>query len=254
MDGISIIPIEMRVEPGWREFLDKLVERLRTMIRDGDILVLASKPLLMAREMYVELNKVLLSKYAIMLAEEYRVDPRMAQLVTEYSDAILGGVEGVILTYTGGVLTANAGIDRKNIGHGRAALPPHLLRGVANEIRNVVVHRLEVEIGVVITDSVVYPLRMGTRAYAVDIAGIKPLRDYRGEKDMYGRRIEYTVLNLADEIASAAHLVMGEGSESRPGALVRGIDILGEGTWRDLVIEPDKCLYRDLYPPEVRGG
>jgi len=172
------------------------------------------------------------------LARRYNIDPRMAQLILQYSEAVIGGVEGVILTYTGGVLAANAGIDRKNVGLGRAALPPHLLRGVAREVREALNHSLGIDIGIVITDSVVYPLRMGTRAYAVDVAGIAPLRDYRGEEDLYGRRIEFTVLNIADEVASAAHLVMGEGGESRPGAIVRGLGIAGDGSWEDLLIEP----------------
>jgi len=244
--------VRFRVSPGWIKFIDEMVGILADMLEEGDILVYASKPLLIAREMVVEERDVDSSEEARRLSERYGLDPPFTELIIRYSQRVLGGVEGVLLTLAGDVFTANAGMDRKNVGLGRVALPPHLLKGVACELRRVIMDRLGVEVGIVISDSVVYPLRLGTRAYAVDICGIKPIKNYVGSRDLYGRVIRFTVLNVADELASAAHLVMGEGDEETPMAVIRGLtEYLGEGDIDMLKIPPSRCLYRDLYPQDL---
>ena len=252
---IRIIPIEIDQEfKDMEEFKEILKEKLRGKVDNGDILVIASKVLLKARGLYTELKDIEPSGEALRLAKKYKVDPRFAELILKYSDTILGGVDGVVLTYAGKVLTANAGLDRKNIGVGRVSLPPYLLTGISKEIHDYLKEGLGVRLGIIITDSVVYPLRMGTRLYAVDVYGFEPVRDYRGEEDIYGRNIVFTRLNLADEISSAAHLVMGEGREKIPAALIKGLDVklLDEEVTNKLRIPPSECLYRELYPKELR--
>ncbi len=252
---VRILPIKYDVETkDFKEFKRILVEKLDGKIDEGDVLVIASKILLRVKGLYIQLEGIEPSEDAIRLSNKYGLDPRFAELIVKYSDVVLGGVEGAILTYAGGVLTANAGLDRKNIGLGMASLPPYLLRGTAKEIYNYIKETLGFRIGVIITDSVVYPLRMGTRLYAVDIYGFDPIKDYRGVEDIYGRNILFTRLNLADEVASAAHLVMGEGRERIPAVLIKGLDIrLVEDIGADkLMISPSECLYKDLYPKDLK--
>ncbi len=255
MAGLSIIPVEMWVERGWSRFTEELRNKLDGLISDGDIVVYASKPLLIAKGFIVKTSEVKPSNQALELARRYNVEPVTAELAIRYSEYVLGGVDQVLLTISGGVFTANGGVDRKNVGLDMASLPPHLLRGTACELKEMVDNWFGVSTAAVIIDSVVYPLRMGTRAYAVDVCGLKPLEDYRGRSDLYGRTIKFTVLNIADEVASAAHLVMGEGAEAKPIAVVKGlenyvVDNAVDGTDM-LKIHPMYCLYRELYPKEL---
>lgn len=253
MNKVELIPLKIDLYEDWLKFLENVSDNIKELIDEGDILVLASKVVLKTKKLFKSLGEVIPSKEAREIASRYKMDPRFVELILEYSKYILGGVEGVLLTYTGDIFTANAGLDRKNIGVDKVSLPPYLLRGTAREIYEFLVRRLGKKIGVVISDSIVYPLRLGTRAYAIDVYGFKPIRDYRGSRDLYGREIMYTRLNLADELASAAHLVMGEGRERIPVVLIKGVDIeLYEGeVTDDLLIPPKECLYKDIYPEEI---
>ena len=246
---IRIIPLSIDVGEDFEKFILNVAMKIRFIADDNDILVFASKPILKAKKMYINLDDVEPGSIAKKIAEKYDLDPRMAELIIRYSDRVIGGVKEVLLTFTKGVFTANAGLDRKNIGEKYVALPPHLLIGTAKEIHRKIYEMVGLRLGIVITDSVVYPLRLGTRAYAVDIYGFNPVRDYRGSKDLYGRRIRYTLLNLADEIASAAHLAMGEGDEGIPVVLIKGVKIEPGEKYKvgDLLIRPEDCLYNSLY-------
>jgi len=247
---IRIIPVKIDEElDNMEDFLKTLGDKLEGILEEGDVVVIASKILLKVRGLYIQLDDVKPSDKAVKLANLYNMDPRYVELILSYSDKVLGGVDKVLLTYAGKVLTANAGLDRKNIGGGRVSLPPYLLRGVSKEIYEYLLKRLGVKVGVVITDSVVHPLRMGTRLYAVDLYGFEPIKDYRGKEDIFGRNIVFTRMNLADEISSAAHLVMGEGREKIPVAIIKGLklSLVERDLTQEIHIDPKECLYKDLY-------
>lgn len=254
--SIEIIPVEMPIDiTNMNDFLENLGSRVEGLLMDKDILVIASKILLKAKRLYIKLDDVEPSNKAVSLANKYDMDPRFVELILKNSSIVLGGVDGVLLTYIDNVLSANSGLDRKNIGIDMASLPPHLLRGSAEEVAEYIHREFGLKVAVLITDSIVYPLRMGTRQYVVDLYGLPPLIDYRGGRDLYDRTIQFTRMNLADEIASAAHLVMGEGDEATPLAIVRGVSYsyLDEDRVDDLYIKPSQCLYQTLYPQDMKN-
>ncbi|RLF01442.1 MAG: coenzyme F420-0:L-glutamate ligase, partial [Thermoprotei archaeon] len=164
---------------------------------------------------------------------------------------VYGGVKEAILTEVDGIILANAGVDRKNVGSGLVALPFTELKGIAESFYRYAYERYSVKIGVIISDSMVTPLRKGTKAVAVYTYGFNPVRDYRGEPDLYGRKIRFTQQALADSIASAAHLVIGEGSEGVPAALVKGVKIefIEDDTSEMAKVSRYECIYGRLYKP-----
>jgi coenzyme F420-0:L-glutamate ligase/coenzyme F420-1:gamma-L-glutamate ligase len=151
-----------------------------------------------------------------------------------------------------GFICANAGIDCSNAvpplaapGSGPwALLLPTDPDGDAERLRQVLSTAAAARIGVVITDSLGRPFRLGTVGAAIGVAGLPPLWDRRGEADIYGRRLEQTITALADQVAAAADLVAGQAAEGRPVVHVRGLHF-------PVAAQPAKALYRqaaeDLY-------
>lgn len=124
------------------------------------------------------------------------------------------------LTVKGGMAMANAGVDESNAKDGLVLLPKDSFRSAA-KLRAVLRRSYKIKnLGVVISDSAVSPLRAGVTAHALGYAGIKGIRDYRGTKDLFGRKMSISRTNVADSLATAAALVMGEGAERQPLALV----------------------------------
>ena len=139
-------------------------------------------------------------------------------MIGESAD-ILGGVNGFLLTIRDGILTANAGVDLKNCPPGHAMLLPRNADTSAAELRKLLEMHYGGHLGVIIVDSRVTPMRLGTVGLAIGISGLNPVRDFRGTSDLYGRKVKVTRTNVADDLASAAHLLMGE-SEERIGLVI----------------------------------
>jgi len=151
------------------------------------------------------------------------------------------------LTVKDGMVMTNAGIDASNADGKLLLLPPDLY-GLAAELRRTLCAVWGVKnLGVVITDSMILPLRAGVIAGAVAYGGFKGVRDERGKADLFGRRLEVTLVNVADSLATAAALCMGEGSERRPLALLENapVEFVDE-------VPPNEIKYpveNDLYTP-----
>lgn len=169
-------------------------------------------------------RSVLVIASKIVALSEGRTVPRAAgrtyaRLVSEESAAAMK-TRHAWLTVKDGMVMANAGIDESNAG-GRLVLLPEDCFASAERLRKELKKAYRVEkLGVVISDSSVSPLRAGVTAHAVGYAGMKGVRDYRGRKDLSGRKMKISRTNVADSIATAAALAMGEGAERRPLALV----------------------------------
>lgn len=194
---------------------------------DGDILVLAQKIVSKAEGRQVLLADIDPSAAAVRLARETGKDPRLVELILRESSAVIRTAPGVIIVrHRLGIVSANAGIDQSNIDHtgGDCALllPEHPDRS-AHRLRAALQQELGKKLGVIVSDSMNRPWRLGTVGYAIGSAGVTVLEDRRGETDIFGRELQVTVSNLADAIATAALLVMGETSERVPAALVRGL-------------------------------
>jgi len=193
---------------------------------DGDILVITSKALAAADGRLVQLKKISPSEKARKLAKKYSLAPEFIELVLQESDQVYDGVYKAILTLKNHILTVNAGIDQKNAPIGYVALWPLNPQSRANQIRNEIQRCVGKRIGVLIIDSQVVPLRIGTRGTALAVSGFKPVNDLRGKKDLYGKRLSITRHAVADDLASIAHLVMGESDEKIPAALIRNASVI----------------------------
>ena len=127
-----------------------------------------------------------------------------------------------------GLIMANAGIDQSNLDaadHGRRVLLlPEEPDASAQRLKDRLDAHFQADIGVIVSDSVGRPWRLGTVGLAIGAAGVPSLWDRRGEKDLSGRPLEVTEVAFADAVAAMAVLAMGEAAEGRPAALVRGLD------------------------------
>jgi coenzyme F420-0:L-glutamate ligase/coenzyme F420-1:gamma-L-glutamate ligase len=195
-------------------------------LQSGDILVVAQKIVSKSEGRLVRLRDVQPTADAVQLAERTGKDPRMVQLILDESTEVLRAVPGVLIVrHRLGIIGANAGIDQSNIDHqdGECALllPVDPDRSAA-QIRESLRRRTGKKPGVVVSDSMNRPWRLGTMGQAIGSAGIMVLDDRRGQQDLFGRELQVTMTNRADSIAAAALLVMGETTERVPAALVRG--------------------------------
>lgn len=158
------------------------------------------------------------------------------------------------LTIKDGMVLANAGIDQSN-ADGKCVLLPRDSFKSAVIIRRFLLNRFRLKrLGVIITDSRITPLREGVSGVAIGFAGFRGLRDYRGQPDLFGRRLEMTRTNVADSLAAAAVLLMGEAAERKPLAVIERAPVVFRERVRrtELLIDPKEDMYRPLF--ERLGG
>ena len=194
-------------------------------LRSHDVLVVAQKAVSKAENRFIDLADVQASPRARELAAVTHKDARLIELVlSESTEVVRARPDVLIVRHRLGFVMANAGIDRSNVGGiDRVLLLPHDPEGSASALRAAIATRLDVKIGLIISDSFGRPWRKGVTNVALAAAGLPALIDRRGEIDRHGRKLEVTEVAFADLIASAAGLVMGEGAEGRPAVLVRGL-------------------------------
>jgi coenzyme F420-0:L-glutamate ligase/coenzyme F420-1:gamma-L-glutamate ligase len=191
-------------------------------IQNGDILVVTHKIVSKAEGRIVDLARIKPSTKAIRMAKEHDKDPRVMELILTESIQILRAKNGIIISETKhGFVCANAGVDQSNVEGDKAVLLPVAPDESASRIQDAVKKKIGKEIAVIITDTFGRTFRNGQTNVAIGIAGINPIKSYIGTYDMYGRKLRVTEIAVADEIASAAELVMGK-AEGTPVAIVRG--------------------------------
>lgn len=189
-------------------------------LQDGDILAVSSKYAAISQGRLVRLSEVQPGPQALALAAQYQLDPALAQLILQESEAILGGIPGHLMTAHHGLIQAGAGIDRSNVPEGLVALLPREPFALAAALRTDL--RSAADVGILITDSWTIPGRWGVTGLALAAAGFQPVADERGQPDLFGRPLQMTRRSLADMLAGAAQFTMGEGAEGQPLALIRG--------------------------------
>jgi coenzyme F420-0:L-glutamate ligase/coenzyme F420-1:gamma-L-glutamate ligase len=191
-------------------------------IQNDDILVVTHKIVSKAEGRVIDLASIKPSTKAIRMAEEHDKDPRVMELILNESTQILRARNGIIISETKhGFVCANAGVDQSNVEGDTAVLLPVAPDESASRLQDAVKKKVGKEIAVVITDTFGRTFRNGQTNVAIGIAGINPIKSYIGTYDMYGRKLRVTEIAVADEIASAAELVMGK-AEGTPVAIVRG--------------------------------
>ena len=213
-------------------------------LRDGDIIVISSKVVATVQGRVRELARVRPSPRARKIAVKSGQDPEFVELVLREASRVLIISKDVILTLKSGVICANAGVDSSNAPPGHVVLIPTNPNGVARELIKAIARKVNVKVGVIIADSNVKPLRLGTVGQAIGVAGLEPVIDCRGQRDLYGKPLRMTFRALADQLATAAQAVMGETAEGIPVVVVREAGIeLAEKPKRSPKISPKRCIY-----------
>ena len=223
--GVTGIP---EVQPGDQlgEIIARASARQGTPIEDGDILLLTQKIVSKSEGRLVHLSTVEPSTFARQVAGQCGRDPRLIELVLRESHAIvrMDPARGLIISETRhGFVCANAGIDTSNVpGDGVVSLLPEDPDLSAHEIRDQLCRAAHADtVAVIITDTFGRAWREGHTNFAIGVAGIDPIVDYRGTNDALGNVLKVTRIAVADELASTAELVMGKAT-GVPVALVRG--------------------------------
>lgn len=160
------------------------------------------------------------------------------------------------LTIKDGTFVINAGIDESNVDGVLVLLPRDSYKAAANLRKKLMKHYHISKCGIVITDSRVAPLRNGVFGMALGYAGFRGLRDYRGKPDIFGRALEVTQVNVADSLASAAALLMGEGREQQPLAVIENapVEFCDNVNKKELRIAPGGDIYSPLFRKSIRIG
>jgi coenzyme F420-0:L-glutamate ligase len=175
------------------------------------------------------------------------MDPRTVEVVLQESDSIVGGIPGFLLCMKNGTLLPNAGVDASNAPPGCVTPLPKNPDHSALTIKNAIENQTGARIGVIIADSRTHAMRLGCSGVAIGNAGITAVIDDRGRSDLFGRKLEVTKRAVADNIASAAELVMGEADECTPAAVIRGLGMpIGDQTGIE-TIAAEECLFMGVF-------
>jgi coenzyme F420-0:L-glutamate ligase / coenzyme F420-1:gamma-L-glutamate ligase len=243
--GIEGIPEIKTGDPLVRQTVDA-ADRNGIRMESGDILVIAQKIVSKAEGRLVCLDQVTPSEFAQSIARTRSMDARMAELILRESRRIVRMNERVIITETHhGLICANAGIDQSNVpGEGIVTLLPENPDFSAAKLRADVTAETGIETGIIISDTFGRPWREGLTNVAIGIAGINPLRDFRNEKDDFGRLLRATVLATADELATAGGLIMRK-TNRLPVVLIRGFHFEpGEHSMKEMLRAREQDLFR----------
>jgi coenzyme F420-0:L-glutamate ligase/coenzyme F420-1:gamma-L-glutamate ligase len=225
LDGIP------QVQPG-DDLATLLIEALASNgvePRSRDIVVVTSKIVSKAEGRFADLATLEPSELARELAQITKKDARLVEVILREAVEVIRAKPNVLIVATRhGLILANAGVDQSNLDaadHGRRVLLlPSEPDASAAQLKERLDAHFHADIGVIVSDSVGRPWRLGTVGIAIGAAGVPSLWDRRGEKDLSGRPLEVTEVAFADAVAAVAVLAMGEAAEGRPAALVRGLD------------------------------
>jgi coenzyme F420-0:L-glutamate ligase/coenzyme F420-1:gamma-L-glutamate ligase len=215
----------------------------RVALEDGDVLVIAQKVVSKAEGRVVRLDELEPSERARELAADD--DPRRIEAILREAAAIVRVRPPLVIARTRhGFVCGSAGVDASNAPEpGMLVLLPLDPDASARRIRERLRELTRRDVGVIVSDSFGRPFRMGTTDVAIGAAGIRVLDDLRGTLDRSGYELRSTQIAVADELAAAAQLVMGK-ADGIPVAVVRGLELGGDGAAAELVIPPDRDLFR----------
>jgi coenzyme F420-0:L-glutamate ligase/coenzyme F420-1:gamma-L-glutamate ligase len=225
------------------------IRRTRVRLQNNDLVVVAQKIVSKAEGRRVDLKTVEPSEQALRLAIEVNKDPRLVEVILSESQEIVRARRDVlIVTHRLGFVMANAGVDQSNVEGGESdyvLLLPDNPDASALELKLRLDREFDVQTGVLINDSFGRPWRIGVVGVALGAAGFPVLRNMVGTPDLFGRKLRVTEIAVADEIAAAASLVMGQGPEGQPAVHVRGFDWSGTTSAASALLRPKETdLFR----------
>jgi len=227
-----------QIKPG-DDLAELIFEKCREAeiaLYDEDLVVISQKIVSKANGLLVDISKIKPTRRAKYLAKQTRKDPRVVDLILRDSSKVLRAAsQALVVRRKDGLVCLNAGVDKSNV-EGRSIysrLPPNSDRS-AEQILTRLEELSGKRLAVIVADTYSRPLRVGQVEFAIGIAGMEPMVDYRGLEDMFGYSLRYKYVALADEAAAAAELVMGQGTERTPVAIIRGLDRMRANPQRNL--------------------
>lgn len=228
MNAVQVYPVEGLPLVKSGDNLGKLIveaaSKQGTPIQPGDVVVVTHVVVSKAEGNIVNLDEVKPTKKAQEIAAQTNKDPALVQVILDETREIVRiGQNSIITETTSGIVCANAGIDRSNVSGDRNVVPlPKNPNASAQNIRAEIKRLTGADVAVIVSDTHGRPFRMGEINIAVGVAGFMPIRDRRGEKDLFGYVLRIKQTAIADELASAAELVIGQADEGIPAAIIRG--------------------------------
>ena len=253
MNSLELIALKdfPDVEPG-NNIVELIVNNLNTnniLIDDFDVIVIAQKVISKAENRYIDLDNINISDQANKLALKLKKDKGLVQAIINESNKIISTKKNVIIVeHKLGFININAGIDQSNIpqANNLALLLPENPTKSAEVIQTNLSKQLNKNLSIIISDSMTRPYRSGVINFALASSNIQSLVDLKGVNDMYGNKLKGTEVAVADELASAAGLLMGQSDEKKPIVLIKGFN---KGTHEinnafDLIMNENEDLYR----------
>jgi coenzyme F420-0:L-glutamate ligase/coenzyme F420-1:gamma-L-glutamate ligase len=221
------------------------IDAAQLSLADGDVIVIAQKLVSKAEGAVVALADVEPSAEARAWADAHGRDAAVTEVVFQESRRIVRMERGVIIAETRhGFICANAGVDSSNVPPGYVTLLPRDPDGSAQRARQIIEARFGCRVATIVADTFGRPWREGVVNVALGVAGLRPLDDWRGRSDGYGRRLHSTIVAVADELASAAELVMAK-TAGVPAAVVRGAgEWIGDGSGSALLRPAEMDMFR----------
>jgi coenzyme F420-0:L-glutamate ligase/coenzyme F420-1:gamma-L-glutamate ligase len=228
VNAIKIIAIEnlplIKKGDDLAELIFNAARKQGTPIEENDVIVITHVVVSKAEGNIVNLDEVAPLEKAKKIAQQTGKDPALVEVILrETRDIIRIGQNSIITETKSGIICANAGVDRSNVSGDRNVVPlPKNPTASAQNIRQKIKQLTGANVAVIVSDTHGRPFRMGEINVAVGVAGIKPIRDRRGEKDLFGYVLRIKQTAIADELSSAAELVIGQENEGIPAAIIRG--------------------------------
>ncbi|MDX1813682.1 MAG: coenzyme F420-0:L-glutamate ligase [Candidatus Bathyarchaeia archaeon] len=228
MNAVKIVAVEnlplITKGDNIAELIYNAVEKQNTPIKEKDVIVITHVAVSKAEGNVVNLDDISPSDRAKEIAQQTSKEPALVEAVLrETKEIVCIGPNSIITETRKGIVCANAGVDRSNIeGERNVVLLPKDPDSSAQKIRREIKRLTGCDVAVIISDTHGRPFRMGEINVAIGVAGIKPIRDRRGEKDLFGYVLRIKQTSIADELASAAELVIGQADEGIPVAIIRG--------------------------------
>ena len=228
MNTIQVIAVEnlplIKKGDNLGQLIVETAKKQNTPIQEKDVIVVTHVAVSKAEGNIINLDQVTPSERAKEIAQKINKDPAMVEVILqETKDIIRIGQNSIITETKSGVICANAGVDRSNVSGDRNVVPlPKNANASAQNIRQEIKRLTGANVAVIVSDTHGRPFRMGEINVTVGVAGIKPIRDRRGEKDLFGYVLRIKQTAIADELSSAAELVIGQANEGIPAAIIRG--------------------------------
>ncbi|MGI0027539.1 MAG: coenzyme F420-0:L-glutamate ligase [Nitrosopumilaceae archaeon] len=247
--SLSVYPIKSEIKTERFDLFESLIsslEKTQITLKNGDVIVISSKFVANSQGRVIDYEHVFSSEESKSLGKKFQINPKIAEIILRESDTIFGGVSGFVITSADNIMVPNAGIDKSNAQKGKIVLYPVDSYRVAEQLRRKIFLKYLMHVGIIIIDSRLMPARVGTVGVAIACAGIEPISDIRGQKDLFGNPLKVTFQAVADNLASIANLKMGEGSGATPFCVIKNSEAQitdRKISQHEMTISHDQCVY-----------